>query len=878
MVRFVCLLSIFIIGSGSSWRLKAGAKRDEAGAKRDERRKWNEAAANNSTALQPQQPITDLNRISGLIDDDTFIKAGKSDRKISEHNRHTNIPEKVEQESGEEKVLEAPSIVCRKKDKKKKGNCTNSTITANDRKRDKQKIMNEEILVMEKGSKCSSRTLHLNLRWKNFATIRGLEEKGDYHECRAPHSLHYPTLHPSRRSDPLTCFLKTELLCDGLSACADDECGCDQGDHGNTTRLYQDVFYCSDGLGCVAMDQVCDGQPDCLDQSDECVCENYLNCQTNRVFSRCKGGALRADKCGRAGGQEGGRAGGQLISTSDQAALGLLKCLNTFTDTGWAWKKSVLKQLSKSRKQAYKSACKTQCQPIQNHCEFIDWSNIEMDPETKTLSANYSCGDGSSIPLSGDMDVCDGYNDCPNRADETFCASRFYCSDGSKSLAPSKVCDAVPDCTDLSDECQSCARDNLADEKHMISNKYLNYYMVILCLLIVVLNCRGLYGHGVRLNYISRHNSRIDSALCLQLSVYDCLMGVYLLIITQKNFQYYGSYCLYDASWRSSAACNLSGFIFTLSSHGSLMTVVMMGAIRCYNCENMLAFFSLKRFLIGLTLGNILNLFCSSVALFPTEYLENVFVTTVFFQDNRLMKKGTKTLIDDLLKEYYGHNLTYEVPGWSNRLDLLSQITSNPELFLPTFKFGFFNQSPLCIQNLFSNDPDDDLQLLKMLYVSFLGAVILSFTVCYIWIVFIRIKSVVPTASPAFRRTTLRNNKKLSRKVSLIISSQLIAWIPIIIATILTLSNKKIPPDFYEMTAIVLVPVNSLFNPIFHSPRHVLKKTKRGASQATLVTQLGTMRSQSTGENRAAPLFQQSWRTDVKSGEVSNTLVGIDLK
>ena len=709
-----------------------------------------------------------------------------------------------------------------------------------DRLKDRDNVNDKKVIVTEKNKKCGSNTSKKK-RNKNRKKKKSEEEekevKEDYHQCRYLNS----------RSLPQTCYLSPDLVCDGISACSDDECGC----HG-------DVFYCSDGNGCVVMEQVCDGHADCLDQSDECVCESYLRCETDRVFPMCKRAEERSEKC----------AGAQIATTSNtdtQNSQSLLQCFNQFRRSSLKWNMKNVNNIrdnplfdTKTARKTLRTACKAECQPIDNHCDQVNWNQVRVDLKTRSLSINYTCGDGTTLPLSPDRDVCDGYNDCPDSSDETFCLSRFYCTDGTGNLPRSKVCDSVPDCADLSDECQSCARANLADEKYLISNKYLSYYMVVLCLVVLALNCRGLYRHGVRLHNITRHSTRVDSVLCLQLSLYDSLMGIYLLILIQKHFQLYGSYCLQDAAWRSSSVCNFSGFIFTFSSHGSLLTVLIMGAIRCYNCENVLSYISLKRLVLGLLLGNVLNMLCSVVVLLPTEYLENIFVTSLFFQDNRLLKKGTKTLIDEILQEYYGTNTSLQMNSWSSRLTLLSKITSNSALFVPKYKFGFFNQSPLCIQNLFSNNPDESLQLLKLLYICFLGVVILSFSVCYIWIVQVRYKSAVPSASPGNRRAALKNNKKLSRKVSLIISSQLLAWIPIIIATILSLADREIPPDFYEMAAIVLIPVSSLLNPLFHSPRHVAGRKERGGTRGTVVTQLGTVRSVGS---RQEQIFQRVCRT-----------------
>ena len=668
------------------------------------------------------------------------------------------------------------------------------------------------------------------------------------------------------QSERKTCLITQTLLCDGVSVCASDECEC--GDS-------SEVFYCSDGSGCIALAQVCDGQADCLDASDECVCDSYLNCEKERNHAFCKQADRRSLNCGLDSYQK------SKIREPNKILSGLFQCLSG--------ELAAYKGHFRNSKML-EEVCKRECKQLSNHCESVDWNSFSVDYTTGDVSMNYTCGADSSIALSSEVDVCDGFYDCPNRAEEAACENRFYCDGGMKSIALSKVCDSVPDCRDLSDECQQCARNNLADDKLMISNKYISYYMVLLCVFVITFNFRGLYGHGAKLYYEKqRFASKLNSMLCIQLCVYDLFMGIYILIVTSKNFEYYGSYCLHDAQWRSSVTCNVTGVIFSFSSHGSLITALIMGLYRCYTCEHILAYFSPKKCVACLAVANILILLSSVVTLLPIQYFEDVFVTAVSFEGNPIVTKGTRTIIDELIMEYYGRELDPSTFSWSDRLALLSNVTSNPAVFEPTGKFGFFNQSPLCIQNLFSED--QGIKLFKLLYVTILGVIILLFSVSYIWIVVTRFQSSVPSADKTQKATKEKNNIKMSKKVALIISSQLLAWIPIIIATILSYCDKNVPQDFYEIAAIILIPVNSLLNPLFHSPKRAFRRITKNSSLTTQQSQVSTppFPSQQSRLNMPGPGIKTepkeltSRDLDPTSDEkevitLSNILVGIDVK
>ena len=53
--------------------------------------------------------------------------------------------------------------------------------------------------------------------------------------------------------------------------------------------------------------------------------------------------------------------------------------------------------------------------------------------------------------------------------------------------------------------------------------------------------------------------------LVINLSVADCLMGLYLAIIGSADAQYRGHYVTQDTEWRHSVTCKVAGFLALLS-------------------------------------------------------------------------------------------------------------------------------------------------------------------------------------------------------------------------------------------------------------------------------------------------------------------------
>ena len=783
------------------------------------------------------------------------IKSKQCAKKTSRNNEKIKIQEKLNDEKNKLKRSKNNEKIKRLEKLKNLKNAIKNSKEYDetdllDIKLKLNEIIDEVIEVKEaagigkNNSTCSltEKVRHKENRGINFTLLKESDQH-KYYKCNFM----------SRNGTQGTCLLTESLLCDGISACATDECACEGSQ----------VFYCSNGQGCIALEQVCDGQADCLDGSDECVCDSYLNCERDRNHIFCRTAQQREIKCGFSSVEEK-----IAKKRKNDKILGIFQCMKAaFTGIG---------RNTNFSRDDYVGWCKNKCKQLSNHCDNIHWSGLSLD--TGTESINYTCGIGSSIELSADVDVCDGFYDCPNRADEASCANRFYCDEGSKSIPLSKVCDSVPDCGDLTDECQQCARNNLADDKFMISNNYIIYYMIVLIFFVIAFNLLGIFGHATKLYYkTQRYSIKVNSILCLQLCVYDLLMGIYILIITTKNFQYYGSYCIHDVKWRSSMSCNVAGVIFTFSSHGSLLTALIMGLYRCYTCERMLVHFSPTKLMIGLAMANILIFLSSVVTLFPIQYFDKVFVTAVSFEGNPMIKKGTKPMIDSLIQEYYGYELDPNSFSWPDRLARLSNMTSNPEIFKPTGKFGFFNQSPLCIQNLFSDDMGDGIKLFKIIYVTAIGVMIILFSVSYAWIAVIRLRSAAPSADKSQKAAKEKNNKKTSKKVALIISSQLLAWIPIIIATILSYCNQNVPQDFYEIAAIILIPVNSLLNPLFHSPMKSFRNISK-RSRTTQLSYLTTPRLQKTDAKEIKPENTKPSSEAKDDIEMTNMLVGVDVK
>lgn len=69
---------------------------------------------------------------------------------------------------------------------------------------------------------------------------------------------------------------------------------------------------------------------------------------------------------------------------------------------------------------------------------------------------------------------------------------------------------------------------------------------------------------------------QVHSFLITNLAIGDMLMGVYLIVLATVDTYYRGVYIVHDKFWRESILCQVLGFLATLSSELSVLTLTVM--------------------------------------------------------------------------------------------------------------------------------------------------------------------------------------------------------------------------------------------------------------------------------------------------------------
>ena len=433
------------------------------------------------------------------------------------------------------------------------------------------------------------------------------------------------------------------------------------------------------------------------------------------------------------------------------------------------------------------------------------------------LSFECSSKKGLQLPINGDS-LCDGKADCTNGADEVDCPERFYCYLNStiniEWVAEDKLCDGVKHCSNGRDECDAC--DSVGSSDKLIGSNILFFYTCLTGITMIIINTMV----GIRCIQSNPSTSagKVDRFLCLQVLFFDWMMGLYNcgIVVATLVLQSIGSYCPQDEDWRSSIFCQILGLIFSVSSHGSLSAIALMSVVRCINCIKMHAQIKLRTIIIASTILITINIINSLIPLLPLAAIQDIFRTEAFFKDlagNPFITSYSVDLarLNNMHKTYF----SYEADIYTT-IKNLNNITSKHSIF-DIVEIGYYGNTPLCVHNIFKEQ--QSYLIYKLFYLTTLSLLLIIVTLTYMVIVrkqLVSRREVGDIGGEMNRQNAVAPS--LAVKVSLMIGSQLASWLTFIGAAVyFQIVTETPPPQLFEVIALVVLPINSVLNPIFYS-------------------------------------------------------------
>ncbi|XP_076825038.1 uncharacterized protein LOC143470664 [Clavelina lepadiformis] len=629
------------------------------------------------------------------------------------------------------------------------------------------------------------------------------------------------------RSQRCSNFVSWDIKADVTSSnlCAGRECG-------NLLQINKVLTTCKNKKGNTLATQ-CDGRPECMDFVDEC-----LSCDAPPAFCHdacykyfpmgdryCDGYAdeswiyLLDTNCTQGFDEENCPKRFQ-CKAGEKVNIDIVQKCDGFKDCD----EGIDEENCPKRFQC-KAGEKVNIDILQR-CDGFKDCDEGIDEENCPKRFQCKAGEDVSIDI---LQCCDGIEDCEEGIDEVNCLNRHYCTTkvtNLKSIAKSSVLNGKQDCVDGSDE---FIPGIFSSARNMIDSFGLKIWLWFATILTLFGNFYVTVLSIAKL----REKKKADESTCnhiliTNLSISDCLMGVYLMIILVTDIQYSGRYSEFDYKWRSSALCSLAGSLCVISSQTSCFLISVLTSYRLYAVLypfkvrttlsapwSMAAIFSWVTSIIIAFVSNITSYFKSKV-LFLNEFSSSDTVTHDYvtgFACRLAILTNTSQDLDD--------------SSWQS---VKSFLNNKFPQYAPRGEIGYYGTTSVCMPRLYVNRSDSfwiySIVMITFNFISFLF--VLSGFTLIAWNMRKR---------PMQNNNAQKQNAKMNRRIARIIISDFLCWVPICIMAYVSVSGVKLPDGVEIFTAGVLLPINSAFNPILYSPyieakvKNLFKKIRPSRSQ-----------------------------------------------
>ena len=392
--------------------------------------------------------------------------------------------------------------------------------------------------------------------------------------------------------------------------------------------------------------------------------------------------------------------------------------------------------------------------------------------------------------------VCDLVDDCGDGSDEEFCTNHFKCKSSRRHIPKTSVCDKQFDCMDLSDECNSqCSKSILNDVKLKLLSWIIGFLAVMTNLMI-----------------ISKKNLLVGSYLFV-ISIYDGII-----------FQ--DSYCSNQISWITSSSCSVIGVLSTLGSQVSLFAMCVLSVTRIIGICNSMKIPGEVTWIksIQVTSGMVAMILLSfSIAAVPIiQRFEDFFVNGVKYADELRIFMGTpnKKTIQAVLRAYHSR-MKETTLSWERINKMVKEMFSHdfdyPDHTNRISKLDFYGNDGVCLFKYFVKDQDPQrLFVWSILTVNFVCFILI--TVSYVVIGLISHKSSKSLTQSGGNQQVSQRNRKMNRKISIIILTDFLCWIPFIVICVLHSIEllDATPSPWYSLFSIIILPINSVINPLIY--------------------------------------------------------------